>query len=77
MPPVRMRGDGRKAKNPAKTFLRLLGYMKNYIPILLVVLSTGGMHSTLVLLLTPTFCSRLFRSGSRGSLVFLCLLFIC
>ena len=44
---------------------------------LLVVLSAGGMHSTLVLLLTPTFCSRLFRSGSRGSLVFLCLLFIC
>ena len=38
MPPVRMRGDGRKAKNPGKTLLRLLGYMKNYIPILLIVL---------------------------------------
>ncbi len=37
MPPVRMRGDGRKAKNPKKTLLRLLGYMKNYIPNLLLV----------------------------------------
>ena len=38
MPPVRMRGDGRKAKNPKKTLLRLLGYMKKYIPTLLLVL---------------------------------------
>ena len=30
MPPVRRRGDGRKAKNPKKTFFRLLGYMKHY-----------------------------------------------
>ena len=30
MPPVRMRGDGRKAKDPKKTFLRLLGYLKPY-----------------------------------------------
>ena len=38
MPPVRMRGDGRKARNPRKTMLRLLGYMKRYLPILAVVL---------------------------------------
>ncbi len=38
MPPVRMRGDGRKAKNPGKTLLRLLSYMKRYIPLLIVVL---------------------------------------
>ena len=37
MPPVRMRGDGRKAKNPKKTLLRLLGYMRKYIPVLLLV----------------------------------------
>ena len=37
MPPVRMRGDGRKAKDPKKTFLRLLGYMKKYIPNLVIV----------------------------------------
>ena len=30
MPPVRMRGDGRKAKDPKKTFARLFGYMKPY-----------------------------------------------
>ena len=38
MPPVRMRGDGRKAKNPKKTLLRLLSYMKPYLPTLGVVL---------------------------------------
>ena len=38
MPPVRMRGDGRKAKNPGKTLLRLLSYMQKYIPILILVL---------------------------------------
>jgi len=37
MPPVRMRGDGRKAKNPKKTLLRLLGYMKQHIPTLILV----------------------------------------
>ena len=37
MPPVRMRGDGRKAKDPKKTLLRLFGYMKKYIPTLLIV----------------------------------------
>ncbi len=30
MPPMRMKGDGRKAKNPKKTLLRLLSYMKPY-----------------------------------------------
>ncbi len=38
MPPVRMRGDGRKAKNPKKTLLRLLRYMRKYVPVLLVVM---------------------------------------
>ena len=37
MPPVRMRGDGRKAKDPKKTLLRLLSYMKGYIPTLVLV----------------------------------------
>ena len=39
MPPVKMRGDGRKAKNPKKTLLRLLGYMKKYTLILIVVMA--------------------------------------
>ena len=30
MPPVRMRGDGRKAKDPKKTLARLLKYLMNY-----------------------------------------------
>ncbi len=37
MPPVRMRGDGRKAKNPKQTILRLLGYMKPHKKTLIVV----------------------------------------
>ena len=35
--PGRMRGDGRKAANPGKTLLRLLSYMKKYIPLLVFV----------------------------------------
>ncbi len=38
MPPVKMRGDGRKAKNPGKTLLRILSYLKSYIPHLIAVL---------------------------------------
>ena len=30
MPPARMRGDGRKAKDPKKTFVRLLKYLLQY-----------------------------------------------
>ena len=30
MPPIKLKGDGRKAKDPKKTFLRLLSYMKPY-----------------------------------------------
>ena len=30
MPPIRMKGDGRKAKDPKKTMLRLLSYLKPY-----------------------------------------------
>ncbi len=38
MPGPRMRGDGRRARSPKKTLLRLLGYMRKYIPILVIVL---------------------------------------
>ena len=30
MPPIRMKGDGRKAKDPKKTLARLLSYLKPY-----------------------------------------------
>ena len=35
---MKMHGDGRKAKDPKKTFLRLLGYMKKYTANLIAVL---------------------------------------
>ena len=38
MPPARMRGDGRKAKDPKKTLLRLLGYLKRYLGTLIIVM---------------------------------------
>ena len=38
MAPMKMHGDGRKAKDPKKTFLRLLGYMKQYTANLIAVL---------------------------------------
>ena len=37
MPPVRMKGDGRKAKDPKKTLLRLLSYMKPYTGTMILV----------------------------------------
>ncbi len=37
MPPVRLRGDGRKAKDPKKTIARLLSYLKPYRSTLIVV----------------------------------------
>ena len=38
MPPVKMHGDGRMAKDPKRTLLRLLSYLKKYIPVLAIVL---------------------------------------
>ena len=37
MPPVRMRGDGRMAKDPKKTLGRLFGYLLRYKYVLIVV----------------------------------------
>ena len=38
MPPVHMRGDGRQARNPKKTFVRLLKYLLEYKVTVAVVL---------------------------------------
>ena len=38
MPPPRMTGDGRKAKDPKKTLARLLGYLKSHWIVLLIVI---------------------------------------
>ena len=37
MPPIRMKGDGRKAKNPKKTLARLLSYLKPYKATMILV----------------------------------------
>jgi len=38
MPPIRMHGERKKAKNPGKTMLRLISYIKRYIPTMILVL---------------------------------------
>ncbi len=59
MPPVKMSGDGRKAKNPGKTMLRLLSYMKKYSPILILV----------VVCIVITALAQTIGSQSIGTLV--------
>ncbi len=50
MPPVKMRGDGRKARSPGKTLLRILGYMKPYrvnlVAVLVCILVTALAQTT-------------------------------
>ena len=38
MPPARMRGDGRKARDPKKTFFRLLSYLKQHTVVMIIVI---------------------------------------
>ena len=38
MPPAKMRGDGRKAKDPKKTLFRLLSYLKKHVGVLTIVM---------------------------------------
>ena len=38
MPPARMRGDGRKAKDPKKTLFRLLSYLKQHMAVMIIVM---------------------------------------
>ena len=59
MPPVRMRGDGRMARNPKKTLLRLLSYLKKYIPVLIFV----------VLCILMTALASVASSRALGTLV--------
>ena len=59
MPPVKMRGDGRMAKDPKKTLLRLLSYLKHYTPVLLLVM----------LCILATAVSQTIGSTALGKLV--------
>ena len=71
MPPVRMRGDGRMAKDPKKTLLRLLGYLKHYWVTLVIVLLcilvtayTQSRSSTALGKLVDDFILPMVESGS-------------
>ena len=59
MPPVKMRGDGRKAKSPKQTFLRLLSYLGKYKVTMVVV----------VLCIILTALAQALSSSSLGTLV--------
>ncbi len=71
MPPVKMRGDGRKAKNPMKTLLRLMGYLKQYaltlVLVLLCIVATAiasGKSSTALGDLVDEYILPMVESGS-------------
>ena len=60
MPPVKMRGDGRKAKNPKKTFFRLISYLKPYkVNIIGMVICT--ILSTVASVLSNTSVSKVIE----------------
>ena len=59
MPPVKMRGDGRKAKSPKQTFLRLLSYLGKYKVTMVIV----------VLCIILTALAQALSSSSLGTLV--------
>ena len=71
MPPVRMRGDGRKAKNPKKTMGRLLSYLMRYkfslIIVILCIFTTAlvqSQSSTALGRLVDDFILPMVKSGS-------------
>ena len=55
MPPVKMRGDGRKAKNPKQTISRLLSYL-------------GGYQKTLVVVVICIILNAIAQAASSASL---------
>ena len=76
MPPVRMSGDGRKARNPGKTLGRLLSYMKRYIPALigvlcsvicLVIFGEGSFLIPAMVLITAALALYGKRKGGTGN----------
>ena len=72
MPPVKMRGDGRMAKNPKNTLMRLLSYLKKYSATLVVVLLcifltafAQSKSSTALGTLVDTYILPMVASGSE------------
>ena len=70
-PPPRMFGDGRKAKDPKKTFLRLLKYMLQYkfhiAMVLLCILAHALVQSRSAVMLGTLVDSYILPMVSNGS----------
>ena len=73
-PPPRMHGDGRMAKNPKKTLLRLLSYLKHYWFTLVLVMAcifatafTQSRSSTALGKLVDEFILPMVETGSADS----------
>ncbi len=81
MPPVRMSGDGRKAKDPKQTFLRLLSYMGQYKATLIVVIVciilsavAQAVSSSSLGTLVDNYIQPMLNGESPNLVGFLCLL---
>ena len=71
MPPPRMSGDGRKAKNPKQTLLRLLRYLMHYkftiVLVLLCILTTALVQTQSAIMLGTLVDDYLLPMLSTGS----------
>ena len=81
MPPARMMGDGRKAKNPKKTVSRLLSYMGKYkVRLILVVLCillssvAQAVSSASLGTLVDDYVTPMLRGENVNLIGFLCLM---
>ncbi len=81
MPPVRMMGDGRKAKNPKKTISRLLSYMGKYkarmiIVVLCILLSSVAQAASSASLgtLVDDYVTPMLRGETVNLIGYLCLM---
>ena len=81
MPPVRMMGDGRKAKDPKKTISRLLSYMGRYkarmiIVVLCILLSAvaQAVSSASLGTLVDDYVTPMLRGENVNLIGFLCLM---
>ena len=81
MPPARMMGDGRKAKNPKKTVARLLSYMGKYkarmiIVVLCILLSSvaQAVSSASLGTLVDDYVTPMLRGENVNLIGFLCLM---
>ena len=81
MPPVKMRGDGRKAQNPKQTFSRLLAYMGQYRTTMIAVVVfiflsaiAQAVSSSSLGTLVDSYIQPMLEGKSVNLIGFLCLL---